>query len=191
MEREAVVRPPLFFLFETYSEPNIKINDMKRRTLLIMAALASLFAVPAAIAQTPAGSSPGLVVAASQTAAQLPSSASKFIDRHFKGIGILKCERYFAKGKYEVELANGVDIEFDNSGKVTEIDAPDRATLAASVVKEVVPAKTFKHLEDNGLASKVETVEFKRGKFYEVELAIPSPDTYIFDINGNFIIIDD
>lgn len=150
-----------------------------------------MLATPAIVAQIPVDTNPGLVIAGSQTPAQLPASATKFIMKHFKGVGIVKCERYFSKGKYEVELANGVDIEFNNSGVVTEIDAPEGATLAPSVVREVVPEKTFRHLEANGLDAKVQTVEFKRGKFYEVELAIPSPDTFIFDINGNFLLIDD
>lgn len=37
----------------------------------------------------------------------------------------------------------------------------------------------------------VESVEFNRGKVYEVELNIPGPDTYVFDLNGVFLAIED
>lgn len=134
---------------------------------------------------------PGLVIQGSQTVEKLPSKAKAFINKHFKDVAVTKCQEYFAKGKYEVELRNGVDLEFDRNGKILEIDAPDNTTLAASVVKDILPSNAWKRLEKQGLTTSVESIEFRRGKVYEVELNIPSPDTYIFDINGTFLAIED
>ncbi len=160
------------------------------------AAVALMFmcASPAMLAQAPRynnGGMPGLVVAGSENYQQLPEKARKFVEKHFKDSNVAKCEKYFAKGKYEVELTNGIDIEFDAQGTVTEIDAPDRAYIASSIVKDILPHKAFSRLEKEGLSQTVESVEFKKGKVYEVDVNIPGPDTYVFDINGEFLMIED
>lgn len=135
---------------------------------------------------------PGIVMAGSQNYSKLPKAARSFIEKHFKGVKVTKCEQYFAKNKYEVELANGIDIEFDNSGKVIEIDAPDNSTLAPTVVKEVIHGNAYKRLAKDGLTKNVESVEYdKRGRVVEIEVSIPEPDVYVFDLNGNFIAISD
>lgn len=134
---------------------------------------------------------PGIAVAGSEDYNQLPDKAKHFITKHFKNVGVKKCEKYFAKGEYEVELTNGVDIEFNLDGMVTEIDAPGKTFLPETVVKEILPHKAFTRLENEGLAGKVESIEFKKGRAYEVEIDIPDPDTYIFDINGEFIALED
>ena len=135
---------------------------------------------------------PGIVVAGSQNYDSLPKAARQFIEKHFKGVGVTKCEQYFAKNKYEVELANGIDIEFDNNGKVMEIDAPDNTCLSPVVVKDVIHGNAYRRLEKDGLTARVESVEFdKRGRAVEVEISMPEPNTYVFDINGNFIAISD
>lgn len=135
--------------------------------------------------------SPGLAMAGSEPLRELPSKARSFIDRHFKGTPVKSCERYFAKGTYEVELRGGLDIEFNTKGEVTEIDAPSRTVLTEAVVKDVLPHKAYDKLAKNGLATSVESIEFNRGKVYEVELAVPEPDTYIFDLDGTFLAIQD
>lgn len=135
---------------------------------------------------------PGIVMAGSQQYSSLPEAARQFIEKHFKGEKATKCEQYFAKRKYEVELSNGVDLEFDNQGRLTEIDAPDGKWLSPHVVKGVLHSRSYHRLEKAGLADKVESIEFdKKGLQVEVELDTPGPDTYIFDINGNFIDISD
>lgn len=160
---------------------------VKRMLAAVVMALAMAFGANTASAQ----GGPGLVVQGSQTVEKLPSKAKSFINKHFKDVAVTKCQEYFAKGKYEVELRNGVDLEFDRNGKITEIDAPGNTTLASSVVKDILPSNAWKRLEKQGLTSSVESIEFKRGKVYEVELNIPSPDTYVFDINGTFLAIED
>lgn len=168
---------------------------MKRHLLLSLAAatvvgLTATFFTTQAVAQVNNGM-PGIVMAGSQDYSQIPEKARKFVEKHFKGINVSKCERYYAKGKYEVELANGVDINFDTKGQVMDIDAPDNSFLAASVVKDVLHHNAYKRLEQQGVANKVESIEFRKGKAVEVEVGIPDPDTFIFDINGNFLVMED
>lgn len=170
---------------------------MKLKTIIgsALAALMILGASAVAVAQSKApriNGGPGIVMAGSQDYSKLPKNARSFIEKHFKGLKVNKCEQYFAKNKYEVELSNGIDLDFDNKGKLIEIDAPDGSLLPAAVVKEVLHHGAYKRLEKDGLASRIESIEFdKRGRVVEVEAAIPGPDVYVFDINGNFIAIED
>lgn len=169
---------------------------MTRRLLSVLAASAFILcaspSVKAGEQQPRYQGGPGIVMVGSQNYSKLPKAARSFIEKHFKGVKVTKCEQYFAKNKYEVELANGIDIEFDNAGKVLEIDAPDKGTLSPAVVKEVIHGNAYKRLAKDGLANSVESVEYdKRGRVVEVEVSIPEPDVYVFDINGNFVAISD
>lgn len=154
-----------------------------------------MLGAPAAIqAQAPRQyyGGPGIAMAGSQNYSALPKAAKSFIEKHFKGQNVAKCEQYFAKHKYEVELTDGTDIEFDNNGKVVEIDAADGRCLSPAVVKAVVHGNAYKRLEKDGMTANVESVEYdNRGRVVEVELSIPDPDVYVFDLNGNFIAISD
>lgn len=167
---------------------------MKSKSLISgIASMAILFGAAGAVAQAPfnSGGNPGIAIAGSQTYTQLPEKAKTFIQKHFKGVDVRTCEKFFAKGKYEVELANGVDLEFNTQGELVEVDAPDNTVLPLSVIKEVMPRKAFERLEKDGYAGMVESIELNRGKVYEVELNIPGPDTYVFDIDGVFLAIED
>lgn len=167
---------------------------MKSKSLLSgIASLAILFGAADAVAQVPfnTGGNPGIAIAGSQTYDQLPENAQSFIKKHFRDAGVRTCEKFFAKGKYEVELTNGVDLEFNTKGELIEVDAPDNTVLPVSVVKEVMPRKAFDRLEKDGFTGNVESIEFNRGKVYEVDLNIPGPDTYVFDIDGVFLAIED
>ncbi|MBD5234915.1 MAG: hypothetical protein HDS61_00635 [Barnesiella sp.] len=163
---------------------------MKAKFLAAFAAVAAItFAGFSASAQY--NSTPGIVMAGSQNVDKLPSKAKKFIKKHFDGVGVAGCEEAFAQGKYAVELLNGVEIEFDSKGEVLEVDAPDNTYLAASVAKDLLHDSAFNHLEKAGLIGKVESIEFKKGRAVEVEVDVPGPDTYVFDINGLFITVQD
>ena len=167
---------------------------MKLKSLISgIASLAILFGTANAVAQVPviSGGAPGIAVAGSSDYSQLPDKAKKFIDKHFKNTGVQKCEKYFAKGKYEVELRNGVDLEFNTKGELVEIDAPGNTVLPATVVKDFLPHKAYERLEKDGYAGSVESIELNRGKAYEVELNIAGPDTYVFDLGGVFLAIED
>lgn len=167
---------------------------MKFKQLVSVVALSAIiFGGATVMAQVPVinGGNPGIVMAGSQKYTQLPEKAKKFIEKHFKDIAVRSCEKYFAKGKYEVELVNGMDLDFDAKGNILEIDAPTKTVLPVPVVKDILPSKAYDRLVKDGLNTMVESIEFKRGKAYEVELNTAGPDTYIFDINGVFIAIED
>ncbi|MCM1110448.1 MAG: PepSY-like domain-containing protein [Clostridium sp.] len=162
------------------------------RLLAAVAALIIGMATPSFVAEAQfVGGGPGIAVAGSTDVSQLPSKAKSFIDKHFKGVAVRSCEKYFAKGKYEVELSNGVDLEFNTKGEIVEIDAPDNMVLLSSVVKDFLPKKAYERLEKDGMAGSVESIEFRKGKVYEVDLRIPGPDTYLFTPEGIFIAIED
>ncbi len=134
---------------------------------------------------------PGIVMAGSYDASKLPADAHKFLTRHFGAAKIVKCEQFYAKGKIEVELNTGVDVEFDMKGNVMEVDAPDGTYLSESLLRELLHKSAFERLEREGYASRVESVEFKKGKAVEVSVDRPDPDTYIFDLNGVLLMMQD
>lgn len=158
-----------------------------------LASLVILLGAADATAQAPVnmGVTPGIAMSGSANYSQLPKKAQAFIEKHFKGVGVRTCEKYFAKGKYEVELVNGIDLEFNTKGELTEIDAPDNTLLPVAVVKDIMPRKAFERLEKDGLTGAVESIKLNRGKVYEVELNITDPDTYVFDLDGVFLAIED
>lgn len=134
---------------------------------------------------------PGILLSGSCDVSALPEAATAFLTKHFKGVAVKKCTHEFAEAIYKVKLVNGVEIEFGNDGKVVEIESAKRQCLSEALVKEVVPAKTYKYLKDNKVADDVESIEYSRGRVVEIDLAIKGPDTMIFDIDGNFLVITD
>ena len=166
---------------------------MKIRNLIIgFGILASIMAVNPSFAQAPQMiGGPGIAVSGSANQAQLPQKAKSFIDKHFKGVDVRSIEKNFIKGSYDVDLSNGVEIEFDSAGNVKEIDAAKNSVLSATLVKDVMHSKAYKHLEKAGMAGKVESIEFNKKKVCSVELKVPEPDTYLYDVNGVFIAIVD
>lgn len=90
---------------------------------------------------------------------ELPSEAKSFINKLYGNATIYDCE--IDGMKYDVDLSNGIDLEFNNSGKLIKIDA-EHGVIDQSVVKSILPAKAFNHLQSQGVADKVEEIEFKR-----------------------------
>lgn len=145
-----------------------------------------------AVAQVPRiNGGPGILLAGSCDRTALPENARKFLDSHFKNDPVSSCMHDYASALYEVKLSDGVEIEFGNDGKVVEIEAPDNKCLSQEVVKEVVNDRTYRRLEKDGVAGNVESIDFAKGRVVEVELAISGPDTYVFDLDGNLIVIED
>ena len=127
---------------------------------------------------------PGIAVSgASNRANNLPAKAKSFLNKHFRGVQVVKCETFFSRGENDVELSNGIDIEFNKEGRVIEIDAPDNTYLPTAVVRDLLHAGAYR---------RVESIDFdKRGRTVEIEVDIEEPDVYVFDIGGNFIAITD
>ncbi|MBD5249926.1 MAG: hypothetical protein HDS56_01955 [Barnesiella sp.] len=167
---------------------------MKTTKKLMLAAAAAVMA-SAVSAQVPSKpveiTSPGIVLAGSYDKTKLPKEAQEFITKYFPGTTVTKCEQYFAKGKISVELNSGVDIDFDTNGNPIEVEAPDHATLSRDVVKRLLHDTAFARLIADGYVDRVESIEIKRGRVVEVSIDKRNPDTYIFDVNGLFIALED
>lgn len=160
-----------------------------------MASAAALAAAVTAVAQVPSHpvefSTPGIVLSGSANTDALPKKAKEFISKYFPGTTVTKCEQYYAKSKYSVELSTSVDIDFDLQGNVTEVEAPDMSVLPRQLVKDLLHDTAFARLIADGYADRVESIEFKRGRVVEVSVAKSDPDTYVFDLDGVFIALED
>lgn len=120
-------------------------------------------------------------------AANLPAKAQTFIKKHFAKEAIRDCEQ--DGNRYEVELKNGVDIEFSAQGELIKIDA-GKKTLSLAMLKEILPAKAYDELKSRNVIDDVEEVEL-RGAGIKVELRkMLGDDEYRFDKDGNLLYID-
>ena len=162
---------------------------------LTLLSIAALTAAAPAFAQQPRlpQGNPGIMISgtASQTVGQLPQPAQDFLAKYYKYKEIKKCERDYPSGKYEVELRDGTDIEFASDGKRLEDDAPDYATLAPEMLKDIIAPNAYKEIENRGYLKMIEAVERTRDGGYKVEVAKVVDDEIIFDINGTLIAIRD
>ena len=84
---------------------------------------------------------------------QLPQQAITFIHANYQGIGIDDCE--IDGGIYEVDMTNGVDIEFNSAGKIMKIDG-GRHLIENSVLKAILPAATYNDLTTRKVIGSVE-----------------------------------
>lgn len=120
---------------------------------------------------------------------ELPQTTQDFIESHFPSVAIKSAEREkdllnFGNGElYEVELANGIKMDFNKAGNLTEIDSHNGEQIPEGVISEKISAyvsENYKNAHIVGWESK--------GKKEEVEL---SDDTELeFDINGKFLRVD-
>ena len=106
--------------------------------------------------------------------ANLPVEAKSFIKK-------------FWSNSYEIELADGTDIDFDSKGKCTGIDAPDNAVLSQSIINDLLPKAAVKALTDNNLINAVEEIEYNSSKGYKVEVRHHTIDDYRFDAAGKVL----
>ncbi len=126
----------------------------------------------------------GPVVAGSMESSQLPSKAQKFIDR--MGGRVVKCDRKYMRGEYDVRLDSGVEIEFNSDGKVVEIEAPDQGVLDVDVIKEMVPGHLYAGLKELKLDTVVSSIESKRDG-YKVEFSGSQYEEAFFSPDGDLI----
>lgn len=93
---------------------------------------------------------------------QLPNKAKQFLSEHFKGIGIAYAEQ--DRDSYEVNLENGIEIEFDRKGEWESVDAK-YAPLPTSFIPKAI-LDSIKKEYPNANIIKIE----KDWGGYEVEL---------------------
>lgn len=156
---------------------------MKLKSLACAAVTLALAAAPAltASAQYPLG--PGPAVAGSATAAQLPQKATKFLQKYYRHTAVRSIEREFGPGTFDVELADGTDIEFNTAGDVVEIEAPDRGpALSDDVVKAILPSQAYKRVKAAGQAGHVDEIELRDGRVYVIKTRAVKKMKYGYDV---------
>lgn len=159
---------------------------------IALIALATAGAAMNADAQyIPNGGMPGIAVAGSVDSSMLPDGIRTFLEKNYPGVGIVKSEREFESGRYEIDLANGVDMDFSSTGKIDEISAPDNTALPEAIVRNILPRATIDHLHKNGYLGSVNEIDIRDKGGYKVQLVKPQPDELIYDVDGIFISFDD
>ena len=112
---------------------------------------------------------------------ELPKEAKAFINKHYNGASIYECE--IDDFDYNVELSNGVDLEFNRNGKLVKIEA-DHGVIAQSVLKAILPAKALQYLTSQGLADRVDDVEFRRNSIV-VDINNSNDHEIRFNLDGS------
>lgn len=110
----------------------------------------------------------GPVMSGSETYAQLPERAKKFLDNNFKGETVTNVEKEFLTGKFEVYLQNGIEIEFTSQGTVDEIDGNGNA-LPAHVVKNILPSQVVTAIASTTSCDDIEKIDVERKGVYELD----------------------
>lgn len=132
----------------------------------------------------------GPVIAGSVDISRVPRKAQDFLKHHFKEYAVVQCEKEFDDNTYELELSNGIDVEFDAGGDWREVEAGRSRVLAPNVVKKLVPDKTYKELLSRNVASRVESVK-RYSDGYKVEIKNAKYDDYRFARDGKLISVSD
>lgn len=116
----------------------------------------------------------------------LPQNAQDFISQNFGDATVEKADKedkWFSWDKnemYEVHLSNGVKLDFNKAGEITEIDSRDNAPIPM----EAVPAEVRTYVEQNHSGAQIVSWE-KDNDEQEVEL---SDGTDLeFDNQGKFL----
>lgn len=125
----------------------------------------------------------GPVVSGSVDYASLPSKARKFLEKHCDGHAVVKCEKQFTSGEFDIQLADGIEFEFDSKGNVIETEAPEGYSLSSPLLKAVVPGKLYQLLIHNGFEQSVEAVHRDRSG-YRIEVSDPVFKAVAFDPSG-------
>lgn len=97
----------------------------------------------------------------------LPQPAISFLNDNFKGLNITKIKietGWFKKTTYDVDLANGVEIEFDKNGNWKDIESKT-SNLPLSLLPKQLAEAVNKKVPD----AKIESIE-RKGYGYKIEL---------------------
>lgn len=116
---------------------------------------------------------------------QLPKAAQNFVSTYYdiNQVSYAALDKEFLSTSYKVKLNTGVEIEFDDKGDWTEVDADHKA-----VPSQIVPAKILASVKKS--FPNIEIVQIsKSSRKIEVELA--NGIDLIFNKKGEFIRVDD
>ncbi len=132
----------------------------------------------------------GPVVSGSVDYSSLPSKARKFLQKHCDGHAVVRCEKEFTSGDFKIARADGIEMQFDSKGRLTDITAPRNYSLAPVLLKAVVPGKLYHLLDHNGFKSSVEGVHHD-SEGYRLDVADPVFHQVCYDPSGVLTLIVD
>lgn len=97
----------------------------------------------------------------------LPTAAQTFLSDYFNGLQVTRVEKDNENGsdRYDVYLADGTELEFDQSGAWTDVDCKNKAVPAA-----IVPEAIGKYVADNYASLKIVQIE-RENYGYDIELS--------------------
>ena len=127
-------------------------------------------------------------VFAQTTTDKLPATAQEFINQHFSSATVKTVQensswQLWEDEKYEVQFANGIEMDFDKKGNVLEIDSHSKEAIPMAAL----PSEIASYLKSNYPDAKIESWD-KQDKKQEVELM--DGTELEFDKNGSFVRID-
>ena len=132
----------------------------------------------------------GPVVAGSVNYDALPSKARKFLEKYCDGHAVVRCEKRFTSGEYDIQLADGIEFEFDSKGNVIETEAPEGYSLSLPLLKAVVPGKLYNLLIHYGFQGSVEAVHRNRSG-YTIDVSDPVFKAVTFEPSGVLTLVVD
>jgi len=119
----------------------------------------------------------------------LPQNSRDFIDQNFSSATIESAkedsswEFWDKDEKYEVRLSNGIKLDFNKNGEVTEIDSNNREAIP----EDALPANLVSYVKSNYAGAQIISWE-KDDDEQEVKLA--NGTELEFDAQGNFRKVD-
>lgn len=133
------------------------------------------------------GGNPGIVVSGSCEYSQIPEEVRNFIHKHFKNNAVAACKRDYNPMEYEVRLDDGTQIEFDEKGRWTEIEAGRAGYIPAKLVKHLLPGNAYRKIEGLGVMPFVDEVHKLANGGYEVDLNQDNLGDFKFDKHGRLV----
>jgi len=116
--------------------------------------------------------------------ASLPVSASTFLNTFFKDVTIRKIEKQTPsatnKSAYSVELANGIEVDFDQEGNWKEVESDNDSAIPTGFISSTLVS----YVTTNYKAAQISAID-KVTAGFEVELT--NDVDLLFDADGNFI----
>ncbi len=118
----------------------------------------------------------------------LPATAREFITTHFDGVSFSHGEEDRDNGKtvYDVDLNNGIELEFSKSGDWISVDC--KFTFMPESIIDLLPNGISTYLSEKHIDSKIIKIEKERGG-YEIAINNLTSDL-IFNSDGTFIRYD-
>lgn len=118
------------------------------------------------------------------SATSLPASASTFLNTFFKDVTIRKVEKQTPtatnKTAYSVELANGIEVDFDQEGNWKEVESDNDTAIPTGFISTTIVS----YVDTNYKTAQISAIDIVTAGF-EVELT--NDIDLLFDPSGQFV----